>query len=572
MVPNVDEATRLVAVGYSQQKGIDYDETFALNARIEVIRLFLAYAAHKDFTIFQMDIKKVFLNRILKEEVYVGQPPGFVSKQYPNHVYALDKALYGLKQAPRAWYTVLSQLLIESGDELVCWSSKKQNCVSISTAESEYVAVSGYCAQVLWMRTQLTDYGFFYDKVSVYCDSKSAIAILCNPVQHTRTKHIDVRKPALSFMRPCGYPVTILNALDHLGSGPNWMFDIDTLTMSMNYQPVFTWNQTNGNASTKANINARQTGKNTFSPQYVLPPLLTCNSQGRERAQRNDFECMFGQDKDANGKRMFTLVSATGSNYFNLSGSIPVNAATLPNVDLPTDPLMPDLEDTADPPILTTKTHKDHPKEQIIGDPLSAPQTRRMIKTSQEHAMVMQRDDRIFISQDKYVADILKKFDFSLVKTASTPIETNKELLKDEEAEDVDVYLYRPKIGSLMYLTALRPDIITTELVSTAASVSTVCAKIPVSSLPNVDSLSNEKISLETCRNLGAIGPRYIGFDMSKVECYNCRDKGHFSRECRSSKDSRRNGAAEPQRMTVPVETSTSNALVSQCDGVGSYD
>nr|GEV75114.1 hypothetical protein [Tanacetum cinerariifolium] len=78
-------------------------------------------------------------------------------------------------------------------DKLVCWSSKKQNCMSISTAESEYVAVSSCSAQVLWMRTQLTDYGFFYDKVPIYCDSKSAIAISCNPVQHTRTKLIDVR-------------------------------------------------------------------------------------------------------------------------------------------------------------------------------------------------------------------------------------------------------------------------------------------------------------------------------------------------------------------------------------------
>nr|GEY30880.1 hypothetical protein [Tanacetum cinerariifolium] len=83
--------------------------------------------------------------------------------------------------------------LDRKGDKLVCWSSKKQNCVSISTAESEYVAVAGCCAQVLWMRTLLTDYGFFYDKVPIYCDSKSAIAISCNPVQHTRTKHIDVR-------------------------------------------------------------------------------------------------------------------------------------------------------------------------------------------------------------------------------------------------------------------------------------------------------------------------------------------------------------------------------------------
>nr|GFA38410.1 retrovirus-related Pol polyprotein from transposon TNT 1-94 [Tanacetum cinerariifolium] len=94
---------------------IDYDETFAPVARIEAIRLFLAYATHKDFTVFQMDVKTAFLNEILKEEVYVGQPLGFVSKQYLNHVYALDKALYGLKQAPRAWYDVLSQFLIESG-------------------------------------------------------------------------------------------------------------------------------------------------------------------------------------------------------------------------------------------------------------------------------------------------------------------------------------------------------------------------------------------------------------------------------------------------------------------------
>nr|GFA84728.1 copia protein [Tanacetum cinerariifolium] len=93
---------RLVAVGYCQEEGIDYDETFAPVARIKAIRLFWSYAAHKDFTVFQMDVKTKFLNGILKEEVYVSQPPGFISKQYLDHVYALDKALYGFKQAPRA--------------------------------------------------------------------------------------------------------------------------------------------------------------------------------------------------------------------------------------------------------------------------------------------------------------------------------------------------------------------------------------------------------------------------------------------------------------------------------------
>ncbi|KAJ9560566.1 hypothetical protein OSB04_005726, partial [Centaurea solstitialis] len=394
---------RLVAKGYRQQEGIDYNETFAPVARIEAIRMFLAYAAHKDFTVYQMDVKTAFLNGVLKEEVYVSQPEGFVDQDHPDHVYILDKALYGLKQEPRAWYDSLSQFLVESGyskgkidntlfikregehimlvqiyvddiifgstcpnfcetfsklmmtryemsmmgelnfffglqvkqlsagifinqakyikdilkkynlenakimktpmspscaldsdpdgtavdvttyrgmigslmyltasrpdimfstclcaryqskpkeshlkavkrifrylkgtvnlglwypkgsgyeltgytdadhggckldrksmighiqflgDKLVSWESKNQNCVSLSTAEAEYVAAASCCSQIIWMRTQLRDYGFKFDKIPIYCDSKSAIAISCNPVQHTKTKHIDIR-------------------------------------------------------------------------------------------------------------------------------------------------------------------------------------------------------------------------------------------------------------------------------------------------------------------------------------------------------------------------------------------
>ncbi|GJZ00701.1 retrovirus-related pol polyprotein from transposon TNT 1-94 [Tanacetum coccineum] len=79
------------------------------------------------------------------------------------------------------------------GDKLVSWSSKKQDCTSMSSAEAEYVSLSACCAQVLWLRTQLTDYGFHFDKIPMYCDSKATRAISCNPVQHSRTKHIDVR-------------------------------------------------------------------------------------------------------------------------------------------------------------------------------------------------------------------------------------------------------------------------------------------------------------------------------------------------------------------------------------------
>nr|GEX75762.1 hypothetical protein [Tanacetum cinerariifolium] len=183
--------------------------------------------------------------------------------------------------------------------------------------------------------------------------------------------------------------------------------------------------------------------------------------------------------------------------------------------------------------------------------------------------------------------------------------------------EDVNLKFLRSNtIQNLAFVSSSNTDS-TTDLISAAASVSAVCAKLPVSSLPNVDSLSNvviysffasqstspqldnedlnqididdlEEMDLrwqmamltmrarrflqKTGRNLGDNRPTSMGFDMSKVECYNCHKKGHFARECRSPKDSRRNGATEPQRRTVPVETSILNALVSQCDGIGSYD
>nr|GFA03511.1 uncharacterized mitochondrial protein AtMg00810-like [Tanacetum cinerariifolium] len=257
---------------------------------LEAVRLFIAYAAHKSFTIYQMDVKTVFLYGPLKEKVYVNQPDGFVEPYHPDKVYRLKKALYGLKQAPRAWYDELSKFLLSKGftkdanlsgtpvdqtkyhgkvgalrylrasrpdimhttcycaryqaqltekhitavkrifwylkdtihmglwypkdtgfeltafsdsdhagcldsrkstsggiqfldgDKLVSWSSKKHDCTSMFSAKAEYVSLSACYAQVLWMRTQLTDYGFHFDKIPMYCDSKAAIAISCNPV------------------------------------------------------------------------------------------------------------------------------------------------------------------------------------------------------------------------------------------------------------------------------------------------------------------------------------------------------------------------------------------------------
>ncbi|GKC71252.1 retrovirus-related pol polyprotein from transposon TNT 1-94 [Tanacetum coccineum] len=109
----IKNKARLVAQGYDQQKGIDYKETFVFIARFEAIRIFLAYTAYMGLMVYQMDVKSTFLNGKISEEVYVQQPPGFESNEFPNHVCKLDKALYRLKQAPRAWYETLSNFLIQ---------------------------------------------------------------------------------------------------------------------------------------------------------------------------------------------------------------------------------------------------------------------------------------------------------------------------------------------------------------------------------------------------------------------------------------------------------------------------
>ncbi|GJY35869.1 putative ribonuclease H-like domain-containing protein [Tanacetum coccineum] len=111
----IKNKARLVAQGYIQEEGIDYDEVFAPVARIEAIRLFLAYASFKDFVVYQMDVKSAFLYGKIEEEVYVCQPPGFEDPDFPDRVYKVEKALYGLHQAPRAWYETLSTYLLNNG-------------------------------------------------------------------------------------------------------------------------------------------------------------------------------------------------------------------------------------------------------------------------------------------------------------------------------------------------------------------------------------------------------------------------------------------------------------------------
>ncbi|GJS21993.1 retrotransposon protein, putative, unclassified [Tanacetum coccineum] len=186
-----------------------------------------------------MDVKTDFLNGPLKEEVYVSQPEGYTvlskhlvhdfSKHFANLMKSnFEMSMMGelkfflglqVHQSPRGIFISQSQYAIEllkkhgldecismstliaterldadlQGEKIMSWSSKKQDCTTMSTAEAEYVSLSACCAQVIWMRTQLLDYGYKYNRIPMYCDSKSAIAISCNPVQHSKTKHIDIR-------------------------------------------------------------------------------------------------------------------------------------------------------------------------------------------------------------------------------------------------------------------------------------------------------------------------------------------------------------------------------------------
>jgi hypothetical protein len=111
----VRNKARLVAQGYTQVEDLDFGETYAPVARLETIRILLAYPCAHNIKLYQMDVKSAFLNGYINEEVYVKQPPGFEDDKKLNHVYKLNKALYGLKQAPRAWYERLRDFLLSKG-------------------------------------------------------------------------------------------------------------------------------------------------------------------------------------------------------------------------------------------------------------------------------------------------------------------------------------------------------------------------------------------------------------------------------------------------------------------------
>ncbi|GKF66152.1 putative ribonuclease H-like domain-containing protein, partial [Tanacetum coccineum] len=152
----IKNKARLVAQGYTQEEGIDYDEVFAPVARIEAIRLFLAYASFKDFMVYQMDVKSTFYGKI-EEEVYVCQPPGFEDPDFPDKVYNVEKALYGLHLDPRAWYETLSTYLLDNGFQ----KGKIDKTLFIRRDKGDILLVQVYVDDIIFGSTKKSLYTEF---------------------------------------------------------------------------------------------------------------------------------------------------------------------------------------------------------------------------------------------------------------------------------------------------------------------------------------------------------------------------------------------------------------------------
>nr|GEV07655.1 retrovirus-related Pol polyprotein from transposon TNT 1-94 [Tanacetum cinerariifolium] len=540
--------SRLVVRGYRQEEGIDFEESFVPDARMESIRIFLAYDAYKLFSVLQMDVKTAFLHGPLKEDVpdivhatclctwYQAKPTEKHLKEF-KRIFCylrgtintglwyskdsgfeltrfLDADYAGCKDTFKSTFGGAQFL----GKKLVSWSSKKQDCTALSTAEAEFVSLSTCCAQVLWMRTQLTDYGFHFNNILIYCDSKSAIAISYIPVQHSRTKHIAVR---YHFIK------------EHVEKGTIELYFIKT-----DYQLAYLF--TKALPADRFNYLVRHIGMRSLSPHEL--ERLAKSNQSRRDLPRNttlDRVEVLGMTEKRSNVRIKVI----------LNGDSPVPTIVVDGV------VQPVSNKSAEQKLARRNELKGR------GTLLMALPDKHQLKFNSH------KDAKILMEA------IEKRFGGN-TKTKKV----QKTLLKQQ----FENFTGNPT-QNLAFVSSSNTDS-TTDSVSAATSVSAICAKLPVSSYPNINSLSNavifsffasqstssqldnedlkhidvddlEEMDLrwqmamltirarrflqKTGRNLGDNRVTSMRFDMLKVECYNCHRKGHFARECRSPKDSR---------------------------------
>ncbi|GJW45841.1 copia protein [Tanacetum coccineum] len=469
----IKNKARLVAQGYIQEEGIDYDEVFSPVARIEAIRLFLAYASFKDFVVYQIDVKSAFRHGKIEEEVYVCQPPGFEYADFPDRVYKVEKALYGLHQALRAWYETLSTYLLDNE----------------------------------FQRAKI-------DKTLFIKGHKEA---------GTTTTNLTAKLPILN-----------------LGDYDLWLMRIEQLFLMTDYS---LWEVIkNGNKVLKKIIG---------NVEHEYEPTTA-----EEKLDRKN-------EMKARG----TLLMA------------------LPNKDQLKFHLYKDVK------LLMEAIEK-----RYGGNNESKKVQRILLKQQYENfaALSLEIMDQTFdrlqklISQLEIQGEVIKQEDMNLKLLRSLPskwkthalIWRNKVKIETISLDDLynNLKIYEPE------LTGTNSTNSTNKVDNTAYEVSTahtqgntinsttgdnLCDAVICAFLMAMLIIKARRIIKRTGRKLDINGQR-VGFDSSKVECYNCHKNGHFARECRFPKNLENKGRENDKR-SVTVETPTHNALIAQ-DGVGGYD
>nr|GEV10783.1 putative ribonuclease H-like domain-containing protein [Tanacetum cinerariifolium] len=414
----IKNKARLVAQGYTQEEGIDYDKVFAHVARIEPIRLFLAYASFMRFLVYQMDIKSAFMYGIIEDEVYVCQPTGFKDPHFSNKVFKVEKALYGLHLAPRAWYETLSTYLLENRFRI----GTINKTLFIKKDRDDILLVQVYVYDIIFGSTKKSLCDEFERMMHKRFQMSSIWELTFFLELQTASTLIEPNKALVKDAEAEDVDVHLyrskIRSLMYLTAfSPDIMFDVCAYAR---FQVTPKTSHLHGRI---AEIDA---------DEY----LSLINEIAQDQGRMND-EDLFGLN-DLDGDLVIMDVPA-GENV--------EHDATVAEKET----------------LIEIKAAKPRARGVTIQEPsefrTTLPSQPSQPLQAKDKGNRIMKEDGIFISQDKYVSDILKKFDFTTVKTASTPIEPNKALIKDAEAEDVDVHLYRSKIGSLMYLTASSPDI-----------------------------------------------------------------------------------------------------------------